>query len=99
MAEQWRAELFGYLDPEEFYDFQVTRPTVRLEGGVSRVIEYKLMSGPHGASPFWQMLQHVVNNGSYHRGQVTTMLRQLGADPPKSQDLIAFYRERDQRKQ
>jgi predicted ATP-grasp superfamily ATP-dependent carboligase len=40
MAEQWRAELFGYLDPEEFYDFQVTRPTVHLEGGVSRVIEW-----------------------------------------------------------
>jgi hypothetical protein len=25
---------------------------------------------------------------------VTTMLRQLGAAPPKSLDLIAFYRER-----
>ena len=43
---------------------------------------------------FWQMLQHVVNHGSYHRGQVTTMLRQLGAAPPKSTDLITFYRER-----
>jgi uncharacterized damage-inducible protein DinB len=40
------------------------------------------------------MLQHVVNHGTYHRGQITTMLRQLGAEPPKSTDLIAFYRER-----
>jgi uncharacterized damage-inducible protein DinB len=47
-----------------------------------------------GASPLWQMLQHVVNHATYHRGQVTTLLRQLGATPPKSQDLIAFYRER-----
>ena len=46
-------------------------------------------------SVFWEMLQHVVNHASYHRGQVTTMLRQLGAEPPPSQDLIAFYRERD----
>jgi uncharacterized damage-inducible protein DinB len=38
------------------------------------------------------MLQHVVNHASYHRGQVTTMLRQLGAAPPKSQDLIVFHR-------
>ena len=45
----------------------------------TRVIEYKLLSGQPGASPFWQMLQHVVNHASYHRGQVTTMLRQLGA--------------------
>ena len=39
------------------------------------------------------MLQHVVNHATYHRGQVTTMLRQLDAAPPKSMDLIAFYRE------
>jgi len=38
------------------------------------------------------MLQHVVNHASYHRGQVTTMLRQLGAQPGKSMDLIAYYR-------
>ena len=64
------------------------------EEDVGRVYEYKLLSGQPGASPFWQMLQHVVNHGSYHRGQVVTMLRQLGAAPPKSVDLIAFYRER-----
>jgi uncharacterized damage-inducible protein DinB len=62
------------------------------EAGVARVFEYKLLSGQPGASPFWQMLQHVVNHASYHRGQVTTMLRQLGAPPPKSLDMIAFYR-------
>jgi len=40
------------------------------------------------------MVQHVVNHGTYHRGQITTLLRQMGAAPPKSTDLIAFYRER-----
>jgi uncharacterized damage-inducible protein DinB len=62
------------------------------EPGISRVIEYKLLSGTSGATPFWQMLQHVVNHASYHRGQVTTMLRQLGAAPAKPMDMIAFYR-------
>ena len=33
-----------------------------------------------------------VNHASYHRGQVTSKLRQLGAQPAKSLDLIAFYR-------
>ncbi len=64
------------------------------EAGVARVFDYKLMNGQPGTSVFWQMLQHVVNHGSYHRGQVTTMLRQLGAPPAKPMDLIAFYRER-----
>jgi uncharacterized damage-inducible protein DinB len=62
--------------------------------GLERVVEYKSTVGVPGASVVWHMLQHVVNHGTYHRGQVTTMLRQLGATPPKSQDLIAFYRER-----
>jgi uncharacterized damage-inducible protein DinB len=64
------------------------------EDGIARVFEYKLLNGQPGKSVFWQMLQHVVNHASYHRGQVTTMLRQLGAPPPKSMDMIAFYRER-----
>jgi uncharacterized damage-inducible protein DinB len=66
------------------------------ETGVKRVIDYTLLSGQGGASPMWQMLQHVVNHASYHRGQVTTMLRQMGAAPGKSMDLIAFHRSRTQ---
>jgi uncharacterized damage-inducible protein DinB len=62
------------------------------EAGITRVFEYRLLNGSEGSSPFCQMLQHVVNHASYHRGQVTTMLRQLGAQPGKSMDLIAYYR-------
>ena len=75
---------------------QRVRDFVRRLGtdGVSRVIEYAPFGEGSMREVFWKMLQHVVNHGSYHRGQVTTMLRQLGAEPPKSQDLITFYRER-----
>jgi predicted ATP-grasp superfamily ATP-dependent carboligase len=40
LIEQWNARLIATLDPEEFYDFQVTRPRVHLENGVSRVIDW-----------------------------------------------------------
>ena len=30
--------------------------------------------------PLWQAMFHLVNHGTYHRGQVTTLLRQLGAE-------------------
>lgn len=53
---------------------------------------HRMLDGLPASSPFWQMLQHMVNHGSYHRGQVTTLLRQLGAAPAKSTDLIAFFR-------
>ena len=64
------------------------------DADVDRVIEYKLLSGAAGSSPIGQMVQHVVNHASYHRGQITTMLRQIGAKPAKSMDMIAYFRER-----
>lgn len=65
--------------------------------GVTRSIEYKDMRGNPRSDIFWHMLQHLVNHGTYHRGQVTTLLRQLDAQPAKSMDLIAFYREKQTR--
>ncbi len=64
------------------------------EAGVNQLFDYTLLSGAPDTAPFWQMLVHVVNHGSYHRGQVTTLLRQLGAAPPKPTDMIAFFRTR-----
>jgi uncharacterized damage-inducible protein DinB len=61
---------------------------------LDRVVEYRLLNRAPGASTISQIGRHVVNHGTYHRGQITTMLRQLGATPPSSLDLIAFYRER-----
>jgi uncharacterized damage-inducible protein DinB len=43
-------------------------------------------------SSYWQMIQHVVDHSSYHRGQIVTMLRQFGVTPP-STGLIRFYRD------
>ncbi|HEX6262444.1 MAG TPA: PAC2 family protein [Actinomycetota bacterium] len=40
LRDRWSAERFARLDPEEFFDFQVTRPTVRLVDGVTRRIEW-----------------------------------------------------------
>jgi uncharacterized damage-inducible protein DinB len=61
---------------------------------LERATEYRNMSGQASAQPLWQPLQHLANHGTYHRGQVVTMLRQLGAAAPHT-DLIVFYRERE----
>jgi proteasome assembly chaperone (PAC2) family protein len=47
MRDRWEARPFADLDPEEFYDFQVTRPTVRLIDGVTRKIEWPETSFVH----------------------------------------------------
>jgi uncharacterized damage-inducible protein DinB len=61
---------------------------------LDRVFKYRTFDGQETESVFSHMLQHVVNHATFHRGQVTTLLRQLGAPAPKPQDLIRFYRER-----
>ena len=60
---------------------------------LDRVLEYKTLKFGVYSNPLWQSMQHVVNHGTYHRGQVTTLLRQLGAQPILT-DLMHFYRER-----
>jgi uncharacterized damage-inducible protein DinB len=61
--------------------------------GLARTIEYKTMNRQSGSSAYWQMIVHVVNHGTYHRGQIATMLRQLGAKPALSTDMIVFFRD------
>ena len=57
-------------------------------------LETRTLDGTRYAQPLWQMMQHLVNHGSYHRGQITAFLRQLG-HKAVSTDLIRFYRDRD----
>ena len=38
VGEQLAAQRFATIDPEEFYDFQTTRPTIRLTEGMTREI-------------------------------------------------------------
>jgi uncharacterized damage-inducible protein DinB len=63
------------------------------QSDLDRVMEYKTLRFGVYQNPLWQSMQHVVNHGTYHRGQVTTMLRQLAAQPVLT-DLMHFYRER-----
>src|SRR5215217_5401372 len=42
------------------------------DAGLARVIEYRTLSGHPSSSALSEMLHHVVNHGTYHRGQVTT---------------------------
>ena len=44
--------------------------------------------------PVYQMIHHVFNHASYHRGQLVTMLNQLGADKIPATDFSAFCRKK-----
>lgn len=59
----------------------------------SREASYKTLAGVPYKTPFWQITLHIVNHGTHHRGQITSMLRQLGIKPVNL-DLVGFYRDR-----
>jgi uncharacterized damage-inducible protein DinB len=54
-------------------------------------LEYVTTEGKRFENSQQQILQHIVNHASYHRGQITTMMRQIGARPAGT-DLIDFFR-------
>jgi uncharacterized damage-inducible protein DinB len=59
---------------------------------LAQSIRYRNLQGQEFESVLWQMVQHVANHSTYHRGQVITMLRQLGAKTVAT-DLVVWDRE------
>jgi uncharacterized damage-inducible protein DinB len=65
------------------------------EGRLHSTLDFSDLAGTRYSAPLVELLQHVVNHGTYHRGQVTTLLRQAGADTI-SLDMLFFFRERQE---
>jgi uncharacterized damage-inducible protein DinB len=57
-------------------------------------LHYCDLAGNPYTQPVWQLVLHVVNHATHHRGQAAGFLRAMGHKPPKL-DLVYFYRERD----
>jgi uncharacterized damage-inducible protein DinB len=57
------------------------------------VVSYQDMRGNSWSQPLWQVILHVVNHGTHHRGQVAGFLRSMGHTPPPL-DLVFYHRER-----
>ena len=60
---------------------------------LARPLTYKNLKGETMSYPLGQLMLHMTNHSTYHRGQVTTLLRQLGAQPI-STDFVLYCGER-----
>ena len=74
-----------------WHEFQVEQERFLAGLGTAdfeRPLSYENPPGTRWTYTLGQMLQHVVNHSTYHRGQVAAMLRQNGVAPPATDYLV-----------
>jgi len=59
------------------------------DSALERPLSYTNFKGERWTYPLGQTLFHLFNHQTYHRGQITTLLRQLGAAAPAIDFLVA----------
>ena len=62
------------------------------EEKLSGMFTYKNVEGKTFTNPLWEAILHCMNHSTYHRGQIVTILRQLGIESIPSTDFITFCR-------
>lgn len=85
----WAALESQWSAVEEEQNAFLEKLTVEL---LSRRVSYENLRGVRWEYSLAEMMQHVVNHSSYHRGQVVVLLRQLG-QTPLATDFLAFFDE------
>jgi proteasome assembly chaperone (PAC2) family protein len=111
LMERWEAVSFGRIDAEEFYDFQVNRPVVRLENGVSRVIDWPhptfaaaspagrdvvFLTAPEPSVRWRSFTQAVLDAGSALGADMLVTLGGFLTDVPHGRDVPVVGSARDE---
>jgi uncharacterized damage-inducible protein DinB len=64
------------------------------ENALDHVFAYYNSKKEYFKMPVWKTLMQVFNHGSYHRGQIVTILRNLNVTKIPSTDFMAFSRKK-----
>jgi len=61
------------------------------ETEMDSILKFKRLNGIAYELPYYHVLAHVFNHSTYHRGQLVTLLRQVGFTNVSSTDLSGFF--------
>jgi uncharacterized damage-inducible protein DinB len=64
------------------------------EAAIEHVVQYYNSKKEHFKQPGWQIILHVCNHNTYHRGQLVSMLRQLGIEKIPATDFVIWTRKK-----
>lgn len=79
----------GLLSQSELWSQYVSGAT---EQELRQVLEYRNLKKELFTQPLDEVLLHVFNHGTYHRGQLVTMMRALGRESIPQTDFIVWSR-------
>ena len=79
----------GLQEQDKLWENWVTNASI---AAIEHVFHYQNSKREQFRQPIWQMLLHLFNHGTYHRGQLVTMLRQLGMNVIPATDFIVWSR-------
>ena len=54
-------------------------------------LSYSRSNGESMVAPLWHVVSHLFNHQTHHRGQITTLLSQLGCDPGVTDFMITVF--------
>lgn len=94
--QHWPSKQFGNEVPIGNF-VQVSEELLELvrensDDWLNVVCNYSNTKGQEFATPRFHVLQHLMNHSTFHRGQLVTMLRNVGVEELVSTDLIAYLR-------
>ena len=78
----WKNTSAGLKDFVETFD----------ESNLQTNLDFKRLNGDAYSMPFYELLAHIFNHSTYHRGQLVTMLRQVGVTNVEATDMLLFFR-------
>lgn len=77
------------MDEDQWY---ISFVDLQSEQALSQIVDFKFVDGGPGSLSRGDMLLHIVNHKTYHRGYVADMLYESGLKPP-TMDLPVFLRD------
>lgn len=95
----WPSKSFKGSDEEMFTGFlECSKSWIELvqnktEEQLNSMFEYSSMEEKKFSNKLWESVHHCMNHSTFHRGQIVSMLRNVGFTELSSTDYITYIRE------
>ena len=95
---QWMQDMFNGTFQDACAEWQKTSQALLAfvekqysDASFEHIMQYQQTPKQSFKAPVHQVLQHVFNHSTHHRGQIVSMMRQLGITSIPRTDLIFFH--------